>query len=626
MLQIQQLSKAYGPRVLFDGVTFALTRGERLGLVGRNGSGKTTLLRLILGEETADAGRIEKPKHYTIGHLSQHLTFHKNTVLEEACLELPVQEGGWVEEYRAEEALMGLGFTVEDFGLPPEKLSGGFQVRLQLAKVLVSAPNLLLLDEPTNYLDIVSMRWLQRYLRSWPGEVILITHDRDFMDRVTTHSMVIHRSKVRRIAGNTTKLYDMLAVEEEVHEKTRVNQAKSRRDAERFVDRFRYKASKSRQVQSRIKALEKQGTLERLDDIATLSFRFNAAPFQAHTLLEADGLEFGYDDGPTLISELSLGIEMGDRVAVIGKNGKGKSTLLNLIADELAVRGGSFKRHPSLRLAHFGQTNIDRLHPDMTVEEEIMAAVPDGSRGTARKICGLMMFQGDDALKRVDVLSGGERARVLLGKLLVSPANLVLLDEPTNHLDMESIDSLVAALKSFPGGALIVTHNERVLHAVATKLVVFDRGRASVFNGTYQDFLDRVGWGDEDRPAPRAVESKPRRPGKRPPPKTSQGQRQKRAAIVAARSKALRPLQRKIQTLEEAIIELEPKLAHANHELQQVAQAGDRDAIVRASKEAAALQKSMDAQFEELEHVTMDHDWRAREFDEQLERLDGTSS
>ena len=223
MLQIHQLSKAYGQRVLFDEVTVALTPGERLGLVGRNGTGKTTLLKLILGEETADSGRIDMPKHYTVGHLSQHLDFQSETALGEVCLGLPVQDGGWVEEHLAEQALMGLGFTVEDFERPPSEFSGGFQVRLQLAKVLVSAPNLLLLDEPTNYLDIISMRWLQRYLRSWDGEVILITHDRDFMDRViTTHCDGDPPGQGAAGApGSTEKLYSMLEVEEEIHEKTR---------------------------------------------------------------------------------------------------------------------------------------------------------------------------------------------------------------------------------------------------------------------------------------------------------------------------------------------------------------------------------------------------------------------
>ncbi len=631
MLQIQGLSKAYGTRVLFDEVTFALTPGERLGLVGRNGSGKTTLLRLILGEETADTGRIDKPRRYSIGHLSQHLEFTASSILEEACLGLPEQEGGWKEEYLAEQALMGLGFTVEDFGRPPSEFSGGFQVRLQLAKVLVSAPNLLLLDEPTNYLDIVSMRWLERYLRNWPGEVILITHDREFMDRIVTHSMIIHRGKVRRVPGETGKLYEILAVEEEIHEKTRLNQAKSRKDAERFVERFRYKASKSRQVQSRIKALEKQGTMEQLADIATLSFKFNAAPFNAHHLLHVEDLEFGYEEGQQLISDLSLSLEMGERVAIIGKNGKGKSTFLNLVAGELKPRGGGFKRHPSLEVAHFGQTNIDRLHRGMTVEEEIMSVVPDHSRGTARGICGLMMFQGDDALKKVDVLSGGERARTLLGKLLVSPANLVLLDEPTNHLDMESIDSLTEALLEFPGGVMIVTHNERVLHAVATKIVIFDRGKATWFDGTYRDFLDRVGWSDEDegrKPKKDLAAPKQESAGKKGRSaggKVLQGKelRQKRSAIVSARSKALKPLAKEMHALEDAIMALEPKISRANSELEAAAQANDRDGIVRLSKESAELQKRIEDMFGDLERVTTKHDAEAREFDQQLEDLGG---
>ncbi len=636
MLKLQQISKSYGTRVLFDDVTVALTPGERLGLLGRNGSGKTTLMRLILGEETLDGGKIETPKHYSIGHLSQHLEFQEDSLLKEACLGLPMQEGGWVEEYLAEQALMGLGFTVEDFERPPSEFSGGFQVRLQLAKVLVSAPCLLLLDEPTNYLDIVSMRWLERYLRSWDGEVMLITHDREFMDRVVTHSMIIHRGQIRRIEGGPQKLYDMLEVEEEVHEKTRLNQAKSRRDDERFVERFRYKASKAKQVQSRIKKLDKQGTMEQLADIATLQFKFNPAPFNAHTLLQVDDLEFGYDDGPTLFRNLSLAMEMGDRVAVIGKNGKGKSTLLNLIAGELTARSGQFKRHPALKMAHFGQTNIERLHAGMTVEEEILSVVPDHNRGSARAICGLMMFSGDDALKKVDVLSGGEKARTLLGKLLVSPANLVLLDEPTNHLDMESIDSLIAALQVFPGGALVVTHNERVLHAVATKIIIFDRGQATWFDGNYREFLDRVGWSDEDDGKPKKKAAAQKSDAKSPKSgalkldgdakgqsRKGQGkaQRQQRAAIVESRSRALRPLAKQMRVIEDSIVALEPQFERANEGLSEASQGNDKDGIVRFAKESAELQREIELQFAELERVTTDHDEQAREFDKLLADL-----
>jgi len=323
-----------------------------------------------------------------------------------------------------------------------------------------------------------------------------------------------------------------------------------------------------------------------------------------------------------------LSLEAGDRVAIIGKNGKGKSTLLNLIAGELQARSGIVKAHPGMRLAHFGQTNINRLHRGMTVEEEIMAAVPDHSRGTARGICGLMMFQGDDALKRVEILSGGERARVLLGKLLVSPANLVLLDEPTNHLDMESIESLTEALLAFSGGVLIVTHNERVLHALATKMVIFDRGRASWFDGSYRDFLDRVGWSDEDevKGRKRAAKNSQGEPVlQKPAEKKAHGKelRQKRAAIVAARSKDLRPLKKKIHTVEDSIVVLEPRFKQANLDLERASQTGDREGIVRHSTDAAELQKQIEVLFAELESATTDHDEHAREFDQQLEQLNG---
>ena len=626
MLKINQISKSYGTRVLFDDVTFTLTPGERLGLVGRNGCGKTTLLRLVLGEEIVDEGTVELPPHYSVGHLSQHLNFTAKTVLEECCLGLPIQEGDWVEEYLAEQALMGLGFSIEDFQLDPNILSGGLQVRLQLAKTLVSAPNLLLLDEPTNYLDIVTMRWLERYLRNWDGEVILITHDREFMDRVVTHSMIIHRGKTRRIKGSTVKLRNMLEQEEEIHEKTRLNQAKSRKDDERFVERFRYTASKARQVQSRIKMLEKQGTIDALSDIANLSFKFNAAKFNAHTLFEVEDLKFGYEGGPILFEGLKLDIKMGDRIAVIGKNGKGKSTLLNLIAGELQGESTRFKTHNAVRIGHFGQTNINRLTPGLTIEEEILSVIEDNNVGRARGICGLMMFREEDALKRVEVISGGERARVLLGKLLVSPTNMILLDEPTNHLDMESIDSLTAALRLFPGGSVVVTHNELVLHALATKLVIFDNGKATVFDGTYREFLDSVGWSDEDdgkkNKKQKGTEKQTRQQNK-PNNSSSKGKKKKadrkeRDEMVAARGKALRPLKLTMDKLEVSIIALEAKLEVTNSDLADAATFSDSEGIVRLSTAAAELQKQIDADFAQLEAVTSEHDQKSSEFEERL--------
>ena len=512
MIQANNLDKCYGRQVIFDKAGLTLNPGERVGLVGRNGHGKTTLFKMILGQERPDSGSISIPAGYKIGHLSQHISFSGDTVLKEACVSLRDSEDGIDETYKAEIILMGLGFTMEDFGSNPLDLSGGYQVRLNLAKVLVSDPHLLLLDEPTNYLDILSLRWLTQFLRSWKKELIIITHDRDFMDGVTTHTMAIHRHKMRKEAGPTEKVYQQLLLEEEIHEKTRVNDNKKRKETEDFINRFRAKASKASAVQSRVKALQKKGQLEKLTEIKNLDFEFRSAPFTGKQLMEVHDLFFSFDnESPSLIDGLSISVGKKDRIAIIGKNGKGKTTLLNLLAKELQSKAGTVSHHGQLQMAYFGQTNINRLNLHKTIEQEIMDLHPEGNRGATRKICGTMMFPGDNALKKISVLSGGEKSRVLLGKLLVSPSNMLMLDEPTNHLDMESNDSLVEAIDAFNGSVILVTHSEMMLHALATRLIVFDDGKVTLFEGTYQDFLDRVGWKSEnDSDAPRAKKNKPR--------------------------------------------------------------------------------------------------------------------
>jgi ATP-binding cassette subfamily F protein 3 len=512
MIQVNNLDKCYGQQVIFEKAGFILNPGERVGLVGRNGHGKTTLFKMILGQDHPDSGRISIPNGYKIGHLSQHISFSGDTVLKEACLSLRDTEDGIDETYKAEIILLGLGFSMEDFSANPLDLSGGYQVRLNLAKVLVSDPNLLLLDEPTNYLDIVSLRWLTQFLRNWKKELIIITHDREFMDGVTTHTMAIHRCNMRKEAGPTEKVYQQLLMEEEIHEKTRTNDDKKRKETEDFINRFRAKASKAKAVQSRVKALQRKDSLEKLTEIKNLDFAFKSAPFTGKQLMEVNDLSFAFDnDGTPLIDGLTFSVGKKDRIAIIGKNGKGKTTLLNLLAKEFKTKTGTVSHHGQLKMAYFGQTNISRLIPHKTIEEEIMDVHPDGNRGATRKICGTMMFPGDNALKKISVLSGGEKSRVLLGKLLVSPSNMLLLDEPTNHLDMESNDSLVEAIDAFNGSVIIVTHSEMMLHALATRLIVFDDGKVTLFEGTYQDFLGRVGWKSEnDSNAPRIKKSKPR--------------------------------------------------------------------------------------------------------------------
>jgi ATP-binding cassette subfamily F protein 3 len=614
MLQVTNLEKSYGKQVLFEGVSFTVNPRERVGLVGRNGHGKTTLFRLILGEAHHDSGTISVPSGYTIGHLSQHINFTQDTVLREACLALPRNDDHIDESYKAEAILHGLGFTNEDFERLPSSLSGGYQVRLNLAKVLVSEPNLLLLDEPTNYLDIVSVRWVTQFLRSWRNELIIITHDREFMDSVTTHTMIIHRGKVRKVAGSTQKLYDQILMEEEIHEKTRQNDEKKRKEVEQFINRFRAQATKASAVQSRIKALAKHEKLNKLNEIKSLDFKFRSAPFEAKWLMTVDDLSFGFSGQHAgLIDELSFAIGKRDRIAVIGKNGKGKTTLLNLLAREISPTGGTVTVHANARLAYFGQTNINRLRPDRTALQEIMDSHPDHAQGESRAICGLMMFDGDNALKKVSVLSGGEKSRVLLGKLLVSPANMLLLDEPTNHLDMESIDSLIEAIEVFDGAVMIVTHSELILEAVATKLIVFDDDRVSVFEGTYLDFLERVGWCDEG-----GVRVKKRKKQGADKAINKKDQKKNRSSILSDRSKALSALKKIITACEEEITRLEFEVEQDTQKLLDASIKGEALAIKQLSQALRENKARIDARFAELQSVTTEHDGKAKEFDQQL--------
>ena len=619
MITVTGLSKSYGSQTLFENGSFFVGPGERVGLVGRNGSGKTTLFRLILGEEEADSGAIQVSKNYAIGYLSQHISFMHPSVLKEACADLKADEDGIDRTYKAKEILLGLGFSANDFPRRPQELSGGYQIRLNLARLLISEPDMLLLDEPTNYLDIVSVRWLARFLTGWRRELILITHDRAFMDSVTTHTMAIHRRSFRKMEGSTHKLYQQILQEEEVYEQTRIHEERKRKEIEQFVSRFRAQATRAKAVQSRIKALEKKEKLTKMSEEKNLDFEFKSAPFQGKWLLEVGDLSFSFGGGgPPLIGGLNLAIGKRDRIGVIGKNGKGKTTLLNLLAGELKAAPGSVLIHEHVKIGYFGQTNIDRLNLSNTVEEEIGSVFHDGGYGGIRNICGLMMFDGDKALKKVGVLSGGEKSRVLLGKMLVSPSNLLLLDEPTNHLDMESIDSLVEAIDAFKGAVLIATHSELILEAIATRLVVFDRGKVSLFEGSYRDFLERVGWEGED--SDRGDEASDRAGLGRAMDRKEL--KRLKADLITSRSRALTPLKERIDRLEETIMELERQIEEDNRILLRASRNNDGKSIVEASMSIHNAKKEIDLAFEELEIYSAEHYEIAREFEERLNGLD----
>ncbi len=618
MIQFNRVTKSFGAQHLFDDLSFSLNRRERVGLIGRNGHGKTTVFRMVLGELTPDSGEIVIPKRYRIGHLDQHIRFTQPTLLEEAALGLP--PGHRDESWRAEQILFGLGFGEEDMTRAPELFSGGFQVRLNLAKVLVSEPDLLLLDEPTNYLDIVSIRWLERFLNDWKSELVLITHDRSFMDSVVTHTVALHRRRAKKIAGGTAKMYAQILQEEEIYEKTRINEGRKRKDIERFVERFRAKNTMATRVQSRIKYLAKHEQLEKLEHLQTLDFSFRAEPFPGKVIMKVDHVSFGYGDAPALISDLRFEIHDRDRICVIGPNGRGKSTLLRLLAGQLQPRAGEITRHPRTVAGYFAQTNVATLDERMTVAEEIQSASRTCLPQTARDIAGAMMFEGDNALKKIAVLSGGERSRVTLGKLIVTPSNLLLLDEPTNHLDMDSCDSLLAAIDAFDGAAVIVTHNELFLHSLATHFIVFDRGRVRVFDGSYQDFLERVGWEMDEQlapsaklaPTPAAAAPAPVRPSA---PVDRKANRQARAKLVQERSRALAPLERRVAELEARIESLERERDHSFRLLSEASARGDAATIAELSKKSREITPRIDAAYAELETASRDLERETKAFD-----------
>lgn len=611
MLHVENLTKSYGDRLLLDEVGFKLNPRERIGLVGRNGHGKTTLLRMIAGEEPPDGGAISIPRNYRTAYVRQVLAFTRNTVLEEVAAGLPANERG--HSWKAEKVLAGLGFSDTDMQRPPTEFSGGYQVRLNLARALVSEPDLLLLDEPTNYLDITSIRWVRRYLQSWPRELMLITHDRSFMDAVVTHTLGIHRKKLRKIAGTTEKYYAQIAQDEEVYEKTRLNDERKRREIEQFISRFRAKARLANLVQSRVKTLEKLQKPEKLQAIRTLDFTFRSQPFPGKHMLTVDRLRFGYDSDRPLIDQFSLTLSAGDRVCVTGPNGRGKTTLLRLLAGTTQPWEGTIQYNPHVTIGFFEQTNVTGLIDSRSVEEEILYAAPDVDRQSARNICGAMLFEGDEALKKVAVLSGGEKSRVMLGKLLVTPVNLLLLDEPTNHLDMDSCDALLAAIDNFDGTVVMVTHNEMFLHALARRLVVFQEDGVELFEGSYRRFLEKNGWRDlpETTPKKKADAQRQERISRREI-------RRQRSEIISRRSHVLKPLEKRIAGLEDEIVSREQQLQRLEDAMQAATETRDGEKIAVLSRDLHECRQEIDRLFDELETATDEHQRRKAEFEREL--------
>lgn len=528
-----KISKSFGGRVLYSNATLQLNAGERWALVGPNGAGKTTLLKIIMGLESADEGTVTFAKDATLGYLEQETELMGdrtalNEVIESAHeikqwerkvndLSIKIAEtpegatlnkyledyahamerferlGGYELESRARQILAGLGFPVEDFDKPAKEFSGGWQMRISLSKLLLRRPDVLLLDEPTNHLDLESVQWLERFLSSYDGTVLLVSHDRSFMDACVTHVAALENRMLVTYTGNYS---GYLHQREENLEQLRAKRAAQERDIahmETFIERFRYKPTKAKQVQERVAKVEKirEELVVLPEQSHHMHFRFPEPPRTGDTVISLEGVAKSYEDN-FVYDNVDLKLYRGNHVALVGPNGAGKSTLMKLIAGKLKPDAGQISLGQNVTEAYYAQHQLEELNPSNTVLAELDTVAAGWTTSEERRLLGAFLFHGDDVEKRVNVLSGGERARLALAKMLVSPDPLLLLDEPTNHLDIDSVDVLEKALVDFPGTIILISHDEHLVRAVANKVVDVRDHKVTVYDGDYDYFLFKL--------------------------------------------------------------------------------------------------------------------------------------
>jgi ATP-binding cassette subfamily F protein 3 len=518
MLTISQVSKAFAGRTLFEDASLQVNRGDRVGLVGPNGAGKSTLFSLILGEASPDEGRVSLEKSATIGFLPQeHAPAGEETVLELACAVSPEVtkaqrimnttpedsaehhdalhsfdgHGGWQLEPKAKRILAGLAFRESDFDRPAKTLSGGWVMRAHLARLLVQEPDLLLLDEPTNHLDLESLVWFQEYLTSYPGAILMISHDREFLNQLVGSIIEIAHRRLNRYRRNWDSYVEQKAAREEQQLSAYKNQQKEIASLQQFADRFRAKASKASQAQSKLKQIDRMEKIEvPVSREKTVHFRFPQPPRSGHRVITLKEVDHAYGD-LVVYCGLDFEAERGQRTVLVGPNGAGKSTLLKLLAGILPVQRGAREIGHNVKVGYFSQYRVEMLDPRQTVLETARDMPNPVSEQTARTVLGSFLFRGDDVFKNTAVLSGGEKTRLALVRLLLDPPNLLLMDEPTTHLDVGSIDALVGALAQYEGTLIFISHDVYFIRAVAKTVLHINAGKLTPYAGDYDYYLDK---------------------------------------------------------------------------------------------------------------------------------------
>ena len=635
MLAIQHLHIEFGARVIFSDLSFAVLPKERIAFAGHNGAGKSTLMKCIAGILTPNGGKIVKPKYCDIGYLPQEGIHIKGISLWDEVeaafaeardlqrkidelsqnlhdldprsapysdllhdigdleLKLEAASPGTIKP-KMESVLTGLGFKRSDFTRDCGEFSGGWQMRIALAKLLLVQPQVLLLDEPTNHLDIDSQKWMESYLVNYPGAILIISHDLALLDMLTTRTIAFHHGRAEEYAGNYSFYTKESVLRKEILVKQYKAQQREIKQAQDFIDRFRSKATKAKQVQSRIKQLEKVKIIEIEQDDAVMSFRFPDPPASGNSVATLENACKSYGD-INIFNNFNLEITRGERIAIVGPNGAGKSTFCRLITGQEAPDSGSHHFGHKAAASFFSQNHADELDPDLTVLECAEGAASRENAPLARNLLGCFLFRGDDVFKKVGVLSGGERSRVALVCMLLRPANFLILDEPTNHLDIQSQEVLQNALRDYPGSYLIVSHNRSFLDPIVDKTLEFRQGQPPrMFAGNITYYIEKL---EQEKNAAKSQASA--NTGQQESAAPTGGNRKEQRKLEAARrqqrTQVLKPLQDELQELERQISEYEAAQTSLTGHMSDPATAGDAEKMQQASSAYKAISEKLEA-------------------------------
>jgi ATP-binding cassette subfamily F protein 3 len=620
MLSISNLSFHIGARTIFDEASLHIKPKDKIGLIGLNGTGKSTLLKLINGEITPDGGTVSRSRDCSIGFLNQdQLSYQSEESIlsvamqafeEETKLERKIETllkkmevdhsdslitelsktqekyeamGGYTLQSKAEEILEGIGFATADLHRPMNEFSGGWRMRVMLAKLLLENPSLLMLDEPTNHLDLPSIMWVESYLKNYPGAVIVVSHDKQFLDNTITNIIEVDQKKLNLYQGNYSFYETEKSLRSEIQQNAYINQQQHIKQSERFIERFRAKATKARQVQSRVKALEKLNKIEAVaDKNAQVNFKFKPAKQSGRHVSTVKHLTKRYGDN-IVLEDTSIGIERGDKIALIGANGIGKSTMLRIIGTTEACEGKSELGY-NVDISFYAQHQIDSLNLNHEVLEELKYCTTEKTEQELRNILGNFLFSDDDVFKKIKVLSGGERSRVALAKTLISEANFLILDEPTNHLDIQSVNILSQALQQYAGTIILVSHDRQFISEVANKIWYIEEKKVKEYPGTLDEYIYWKNRKDSENKKPPTRSAKVKKDSNKNRGETNSTRKHKRRIIE---------LKKQLESCENTIMMLEEKSADCEDLLSKPEVYSNMDRLAEVNTEFEKINKDL---------------------------------